>query len=100
MLLKQDGTVWATGGNEYGQLGDGSTTSTNGFVKAIDGHAQAVAAGYAHSMVLGRDGSVWTTGDNTFGQLANNGRDSQKHFAMVRRGEVKGVFAGWTTACC
>lgn len=29
LALKKDGTLWAWGWNEYGQLGDGSTTNRN-----------------------------------------------------------------------
>ena len=29
MVLKQDGTVWATGDNAYGQLGNGTKTDRN-----------------------------------------------------------------------
>ena len=32
MVLKTDRTVWATGWNKYGQLGDGTTTDKNTFV--------------------------------------------------------------------
>ncbi|WP_425510141.1 RCC1 domain-containing protein, partial [Verrucomicrobium spinosum] len=45
-LLKSDGTVWTFGGNTYGQLGDGTTTSRYAPVQAtgLTG-AVAVAAG-------------------------------------------------------
>ena len=35
MVLKTDGTVWATGENMAGQLGDGSWRGTSKFVKVI-----------------------------------------------------------------
>ena len=35
MVLKRDGKVWATGSNNYGQLGDGSTTDKNTFSLVI-----------------------------------------------------------------
>ena len=35
MVLKKIGTVWTTGWNVYGQLGDGSTTDRQSFVKVI-----------------------------------------------------------------
>merc|ERR1719201_1823026 len=34
MVLQKDGSVWTTGLNENGQLGDGTTTERHGFVKA------------------------------------------------------------------
>ena len=37
MVLKTDGTVWATGRNEYGQLGDGTTSNKHNFVKIFSG---------------------------------------------------------------
>ena len=37
MALKKDGTVWATGWNGYGQLGDGTTSHKSSFVKVFSG---------------------------------------------------------------
>ena len=37
MVLKADGTVWATGSNKYGQLGDGTTSNMANFVKVLSG---------------------------------------------------------------
>ena len=45
MVLKGDGTVWATGDNGYGQLGDGTTISKSSFVKVFSGHQGTILAG-------------------------------------------------------
>ena len=37
MVLKGDGTVWAAGGNEDGQLGDGTARRKNSFVEVFKG---------------------------------------------------------------
>ena len=37
MALKADGTVWATGQNREGQLGDGTTSGKRSFVKVLSG---------------------------------------------------------------
>ena len=69
LIIKQDSSVWATGFNKHGQLGDGSTTDKNIFVKVVSSGATAVAAGRHHSLMLKQDGSLWATGRNQFGQL-------------------------------
>ena len=44
MVLKQDGSIWATGSNEYGQFGDGSTASEDRFVRIYGaGHNRSYA---------------------------------------------------------
>ena len=70
--LQSDGTVWAWGNNDSGQLGDGSTTSrlTPVQVSNLTG-AQAVAAGWAHTVALKSGGTVWAWGSNESGQLGD-----------------------------
>ena len=63
MYLKSDGTVWAAGQNNKGQLGNGSGKNEKSFTKVSDG-ATAVAAGEDFSMVVKTDGSLWAAGKN------------------------------------
>ena len=72
LALKSDGTVWAWGHNDYGQLGDGSTTnrSTPVQVNGLTG-VIALAAGEQHSLALKSDGTVWAWGWNWYGQLGD-----------------------------
>ncbi|CAH1202544.1 hypothetical protein PAECIP111893_01827 [Paenibacillus plantiphilus] len=70
--LKQDGTVWAWGNNDYGQLGIGTHTlkTLPEQVTSLSGVA-AVAAGNNYSIALKSDGTVWSWGANDSGQLGD-----------------------------
>jgi alpha-tubulin suppressor-like RCC1 family protein len=35
MIVKTDGSLWAAGNNSYGQLGDGTTTSTTTWKRIV-----------------------------------------------------------------
>ena len=63
LALKSDGTVWAWGFNQYGQLGDSTTTqrTTPVQVSGLTG-VIAIASGGYHSMALKSDGTVWAWG--------------------------------------
>lgn len=69
VALKGDGTVWAWGRNDFGQLGGGTTIqrSTPGQVMGL-GNIVAVAAGGSHSVALKSDGTVWAWG-NGYGPI-------------------------------
>jgi len=72
MALKKNGTVWAWGSNDKGQLGIGSTINQNHPVQieTLD-DIDAIAAGGQHSMALREDGTIWIWGLNNQGQLGN-----------------------------
>jgi alpha-tubulin suppressor-like RCC1 family protein len=64
-------SVWAWGGNEYGELGDGTTAghATPERVTGIPAYVAGASAGAGFAAVLGTDGSVWDWGANGLGQL-------------------------------
>ena len=80
MVLKSDGTVWAAGYNEYGQLGDSSTTNTSEFVQVtgIPEKVIAITAGGHSSYALTESGKVYGWGYNYEGQLGR-GSTSQNN---------------------
>ncbi len=73
LALKTDGSLWAWGDNEYGQLGIGFS-SDQIFPTRIgtDNDWTAVSAGGAHSLALKRDGTLWAWGFNDYGQLGDD----------------------------
>lgn len=70
MILKDDNSLWATGLNTFGQLGDG-TTINKAIPVQIMTDVKAVSAGTDHTMILKTDGSLWATGCNSQGQLGD-----------------------------
>ena len=98
LLLKTDGSVWATGRNEYGQLGDGSNTDRSSFVQIFSGGVKAVATGFSHSMVvLEADDTVWSVGYNYNGQLGDGTNIDRSAFTFVTR--TKGDCFTETNSC-
>jgi alpha-tubulin suppressor-like RCC1 family protein len=85
--LLADGTVWAWGYNEWGQLGDGTTTERHTPVQVMLDpglgtpltDVTAISAGYAHSMALRSDGTVWMWGWNGVGQLGDGTEEWVRH---------------------
>jgi alpha-tubulin suppressor-like RCC1 family protein/flagellar hook assembly protein FlgD len=74
VALKANGTLWAWGKNDNGQVGTGSSTTTqyNSPTQIGTGTAWiAVSAGENHTVALKSDGTVWTWGANTSGQAGD-----------------------------
>ena len=74
VVLKQDGTVWTVGLNNYGQLGNGTNTSSDEFVK-VEGLQEkviAIAANNLTTYALTENGNVYGWGYNSYGQLGIN----------------------------
>ncbi|MDD2319471.1 MAG: hypothetical protein PHO83_05395 [Geobacteraceae bacterium] len=81
LALVDDGTIFAWGYNEFGQLGDGTiTTSKLPVAVVMTGTATAISAGLDHSVAI-IDGTVNAWGYNYYGQLGN-GAVLQSHSAV------------------
>lgn len=70
LVVKSDGSLWSCGHNDYGQLGDGTTTNRSKFVKVMNDVA-SVYAGEDYSLVIKRDNSLWNFGCNSYGLLGD-----------------------------
>ena len=71
LALKDDGTIWAWGNNESGQLGDGTNANSTQPVKVAKlSGVEAISGGGApsYSLALKDDGTVWAWGDNRASQ--------------------------------
>jgi uncharacterized repeat protein (TIGR01451 family) len=74
LALMSDGTAWASGRNDWGQLGAVtndplSNQNSQTLVQVKISDAAALAAGATHSVALKMDGTVWAWGNNVNGQL-------------------------------
>ncbi|MDF9827274.1 alpha-tubulin suppressor-like RCC1 family protein [Ereboglobus sp. PH5-10] len=71
LFVTNDGTLWAMGNNDKGELGDGTYTRRNTPVQ-VASNVITVAAGSKHSLFVKNDGTLWATGLNATGQLGND----------------------------
>ena len=92
LFLKSDGTVWSTGYNQYGSLGDGTIVDRDVPVQAVDASGDPltqiiqISGGGAHTLFLQTDGTVWASGLNDRGQLGDG---------TIHRTQKSGTGHGW-----
>ncbi len=73
LAIASDNTVVAWGSNTYGQLGNGTkTTSRLPVPVSVLTDVTAIAAGGEFSLALDSNGNVWAWGNNSKGQLGIN----------------------------
>jgi alpha-tubulin suppressor-like RCC1 family protein len=77
--IKEDGTVWCWGQNDFGQLGDGTATDSSLPVKVPDFVMPGIAigAGDVYTCALDKTGAVWCWGHNDHGQLGVGSGDNR-----------------------
>jgi len=68
--IRTDGSLWAWGNNNRGQLGDGTIARRTRPIRIGTGWA-SVSAGNSHTVAIRTDGSLWAWGNNNRGQLGD-----------------------------
>ncbi|MBK6994106.1 MAG: T9SS type A sorting domain-containing protein [Lewinellaceae bacterium] len=72
LAIKTDGSRWAWGWNDYGELGDGTYAPKNSPVQiGTATNWKSVAASYSHSLAIKTDGSLRAWGNNEYGELGD-----------------------------
>lgn len=92
--VASDGTLYAWGGNTWGQLGDGTTATRFSPTKIVmpDGVAiSSVTAGQAHSAAISTTGDLYTWGANFRGEIGDGtfgGRKPPQRINVAGEGTV------------
>lgn len=92
--VKTDGTLWTSGVNAGGALGDGTTVSRSSFAP-IATNVASVSCGGSHLAFVKTDGSLWTVGSNSYGQLGTGNTTNRSVAGQIATG-VATVSAGAT----
>lgn len=70
MVVKNDGTLWGFGRNDFGQLGNGTNINEIYPVQiGSDTNWSKVYCGYSSTFAIKKNGTLWSWGYNTNGEL-------------------------------
>lgn len=90
LALKDDGTMWSWGNNQYGALGLGTGTGPTvpTQISSVPAMSQ-ISEFYDNASSLGTDGSVYTWGNNSNGELGDGTTTS--HYTPEKISSLSGV---------
>ena len=92
LAIQSNGTLWAWGGNSYGQLG--VNTINGGYSSPVQVGVLStwtkVACGYVFSLGIQSNGTLWTWGYNVYGQLGLSDTTTRSSPVQV------GALSTWT----
>lgn len=96
-VIKNDGTLWATGSNNYGQLGLGDTIDRHYFTQVgTDTDWAEITCRSYDSIALKTDGTLWGAGWNGNGQLGLGSSTNIDTFTPIAAGNNwTSVSMGW-----
>ena len=92
LAVRQNGTLWAWGSNQYGRLGDNTTVAKSSPVSVIGGFTDwcQASAGTTFSLAVRQNGTAWGWGRNNDGVVGDN-TTAQKSSPV----SVVGGFTDW-----
>lgn len=81
LIIKEDGSLWGRGYNNYGNLGFFNDPdlkprySINEWVKIME-NVVSVSTNYGLTLAVKKDGSLWAWGRNSAGEVGNGGKSN------------------------
>ena len=99
-ILKNDGSLWSCGYNQYSRLGLGDTDDRTTFTQVttnINNDVKQVACGKDFTLILKTNGSLWSCGRNDKGQLGLGDTTNRNTFTQVTtniNNDVKQIACG------
>ena len=98
IILKNDGTLWGCGANNYGQLGLNDDTSRDEFTQITVNteDIKEIYSGLYHSFILKNDGTLWGCGNNYYSQLGLGNSSNKYIFTQITTNvdNVKSIHCG------
>jgi alpha-tubulin suppressor-like RCC1 family protein len=93
LAVRCNGTAWAWGYSNFGQLGDNTVVTKSSPVSVVGGFTDwcQLSAGTCHSLGVRQNGSAWAWGCNANGQLGTN--------SIVSRSSPVSIVGGFTDWC-
>lgn len=88
--IRANGTTWTWGKNNFGQLGDGSTTNRSSPGSVLGGYTDwtQLSLNKDRSFGLRANGTIWAWGDNTLSRLGSTNTSASVLSPSVLRGGV------------
>ena len=97
-ILKNDGTLWGCGYNNFGQLGLGDTTNRTTFTQITTNtdDIKSVYCGGYYTIILKNDGTLWSCGHNSYGELGLGDTSHRYTFTQVttNANNIKEIYCG------
>ncbi len=98
--VRSDGSAWCWGRNDFGQLGDGTTTLQSSPVQVQGTGWARITTGGSFTCGVKLDGTLWCWGLNNFGQLGAGDAATSLVPRQVGLGATwREVSASWQHAC-
>lgn len=92
VILTNDGKIFISGSNIYGQLGNGNNTNLNTFTLldtfSLNGTPIQIACGAHHTLILTNTNKIYGTGLNNYGQLGINSTINSNTFIAMNIGSL------------